>query len=92
MYGIDPESLDMLAKENILALRRVKRRNMERLTLCCGGECLNSLDNLSEKDLGFAGSVREEILGEEKFTYVDEVRNPRSCTILIRGPNKHSIM
>jgi chaperonin GroEL (HSP60 family) len=35
--GIDPMSLDLLAKEGILALRRAKRRNMERLTLACGG-------------------------------------------------------
>merc|ERR1719321_1568540 len=27
--GIDPPSLEMLARENIIALRRVKRRNME---------------------------------------------------------------
>lgn len=36
--GIDPLALDMLAKEGILALRRAKRRNMERITLACGGE------------------------------------------------------
>ena len=35
--GIDPMSLDLLAKEGILALRRAKRRNMERLALACGG-------------------------------------------------------
>jgi hypothetical protein len=35
--GIDPPSLDMLAAEGIIALRRAKRRNMERLQLCCGG-------------------------------------------------------
>jgi T-complex protein 1 subunit zeta len=35
--GIDPVSLDMLAKEGIFAVRRAKRRNMERLTLACGG-------------------------------------------------------
>jgi T-complex protein 1 subunit zeta len=38
--GIDPFSLDVLAKEGILALRRAKRRNMERLTLACGGEAM----------------------------------------------------
>jgi T-complex protein 1 subunit zeta len=38
--GIDPLSLDILAKEGILALRRAKRRNMERLTLACGGEAM----------------------------------------------------
>merc|ERR1712149_97642 len=36
--GIDPPSLEMLAHENIIALRRAKRRNMERLPLACGGE------------------------------------------------------
>jgi hypothetical protein len=38
--GIDPMSLDLLAKEGILALRRAKRRNMERLALACGGVML----------------------------------------------------
>lgn len=37
--GIDPISLDFLAKEGILGLRRAKRRNMERLSLACGGVC-----------------------------------------------------
>ena len=36
--GIDPISLDLLAKDGILGLRRAKRRNMERLALACGGE------------------------------------------------------
>lgn len=41
--GIDPISLDMLAKEGILGLRRAKRRNMERLMLSCGGIAVNSV-------------------------------------------------
>ena len=45
--GIDPFSLDALAKVGIIALRRAKRRNMERLTLACGGIALNSLDDLN---------------------------------------------
>ena len=42
--GIDPLSLDALAKEGILALRRAKRRNMERLTLACGGEAMKYVE------------------------------------------------
>ena len=45
--GIDPISLDALAKENIVALRRAKRRNMERLALACGGHAQNSVDELT---------------------------------------------
>merc|ERR1712136_348604 len=45
--GIDPMSLDMLAKAGIVALRRAKRRNMERLVLACGGNAMNSVDELT---------------------------------------------
>jgi len=49
----------MFANENILALRRAKKRNMERLVLCCGGRAINSVEDLSESDLGYADSVYE---------------------------------
>jgi len=81
----------MLAKEGIIALRRAKRRNMERLTLCCGGYAVNAVDDLKESDLGFAEHVYEETLGEDKYTFIEGVRHPKSCTILIKGPNEHTI-
>eukprot|EP00917_Polyrhabdina_sp_WS-2016_P019479 GHVP01041648.1.p1 GENE.GHVP01041648.1~~GHVP01041648.1.p1 ORF type:complete len:540 (+),score=102.83 GHVP01041648.1:26-1621(+) len=89
--GIDPPALDMLAKEGIMALRRVKRRNMERLTLACGGNAMNSVDDLSKDDLGFAGQVEEQSVGEEKYTFVEGCVNPTSCTILIKGQSDHAI-
>ncbi|EPQ30794.1 uncharacterized protein PFL1_01695 [Pseudozyma flocculosa PF-1] len=89
--GIDPMSLDILAKNGILALRRAKRRNMERLQLCCGGVAQNSVDDLTPDVLGYAGLVYEHTLGEEKYTFVEECRDPKSVTILIKGPNQHTI-
>ncbi|CAI5501594.1 unnamed protein product [Closterium sp. Naga37s-1] len=89
--GIDPISLDMLAREGIVALRRAKKRNMERLVLACGGEAVNSVEELQESDLGWAGVVYEHVLGEEKYTFVEQVKHPHSCTILIKGPNDHTI-
>jgi T-complex protein 1 subunit zeta len=68
--GIDPMSLDVLAKNGILALRRAKRRNMERLQLVCGGTAQNSVDDLSPEVLGWAGLVYEQQLGEEKYTFI----------------------
>lgn len=87
--GIDPMLLDVLAKNGILALRRAKRRNMERLQLVTGGEAQNLVDDLSKNILGFAGLVREETAGEEKFTYVTETKNPRSVTLMVRGATPH---
>lgn len=89
--GIDPLSLDVLAKNGILALRRAKRRNMERLQLICGGTAQNSVDDLTPDVLGWAGLVYEQTLGEEKYTFVEEVKDPKSVTLMIRGPNSHTI-
>jgi len=41
----------MFAKEGILALRRAKRRNMERIVLACGGSAINAVDDLKPEDL-----------------------------------------
>ena len=74
-----------------MALSRAKRRNMERLSLACGGIPVNSVDDLSEKVLGFAGSVYEQTLGEDKYCFVEEVSNPFSCTLLLKGPNQQVV-
>jgi len=89
--GIDPVSLTMLAKENIMALRRAKRRNMERLMLACGGSAMNSFEDLTIDCCGKAGLVYEHTLGESKYTFIEECKNPESVTILIKGPNRHII-
>ena len=89
--GIDPLSLDIFAKEGILCLRRAKRRNMERLTLACGGSPIHSVEDLDASMLGFAGKVSEVTLGDDKFTFVEECQHPKSCTLLLQGPNSHTI-
>jgi len=89
--GIDPLALDMLAREGILALRRCKRRNMERICLACGGEAINSFDALAPEALGYAEDVCEQSLDEEVYTFVEGVKNPFSCTILIKGAHRHVI-
>uniref|UniRef100_A0A0N5B9X9 T-complex protein 1 subunit zeta-2 n=1 Tax=Strongyloides papillosus TaxID=174720 RepID=A0A0N5B9X9_STREA len=90
--GIDPPCLDLLAKNGILALRRAKRRNMERLQLACGGEAINAIENLDASVLGYAGTVYEHILGEDKFTFIEDCKSPKSVTLLLKGPNRHSII
>merc|ERR1712187_21674 len=89
--GIDPPSLEMLAHENIIALRRAKRRNMERLPLAVGGVAVNSVDDLDVDDLGYADLVYEQTLEDEKYTFIEGVKNPHSCTVLIQGSTDHAI-
>lgn len=90
--GIDPNSLDMLAKAGIMALRRAKRRNMERMPLCFGGYAVNSVDEMSPDSLGKADLVYEYVLGEERYTFVESSKNLHSATILIKAAAKHNIV
>lgn len=89
--GIDGPSLEAFAREGIIALRRAKRRNMERLVLACGGNAVNSVDDLEESDLGYAGLVYEHQIEDDKFTFVEQPRHPNSCTVLVTGPNEHTL-
>lgn len=89
--GIDPNSLDMLAKAGIMGLRRAKRRNMERMPLCFGGYAINSVDDMTPECLGKADLVYEYVLGEEKYTFVESSKNVNSATILIKAAAKHTM-
>ena len=62
-----------------------------RLQLVCGGVAQNSIEDLTPDVLGWAGLVYEHTLGEEKYTFVEDVKDPKSVTLLITGPNPHTI-
>ena len=83
--GIDPISLDLLSKEGILGIRRAKRKNLERIALLCNCIPINSIHNLNSNVLGFSGIVYEQIIGEEKYTFFENVSNPFSGTIIVKG-------
>ena len=90
--GVDPLSLDIFAKEGILCLRRAKRRNMERLTLACGGKIVLSVSDLDKDHLGFAGKVTEVTYGEDKYTFVEDCgATAQACTLLLQGPNQLTV-
>lgn len=90
--GIDPISLDLLQKGGIVAIRRAKRRNMERLSRACGGYAVTALDNLNADCLGYADLVYEHALADEVYTFVEGCKGHKSCTVLVNGPNDHTIL
>ncbi|PUA33253.1 MAG: thermosome subunit [Zestosphaera tikiterensis] len=83
--GIDDVAQHFLAKKGILAVRRVKRSDMEKLERATGGRIVTSIRDLTPNDLGYAELVEERRVGNEKMTFVEGCKNPRAVTILIRG-------
>ena len=83
--GIDDMAQHFLAKEGILAARRVKQSDMEKLARATGGRIVTNLDDLKTEDLGTAGLVEEKKVGDDKMIFVEKCKNPRSVAILIRA-------
>ena len=83
--GIDDVAQHFLAKEGILAVRRVKKSDMEKLSRATGAKIITNLDDLKPEDLGFAELVEERKIGEDKMVFVEGCKDPKSVAILIRG-------
>ena len=83
--GIDDTTQHFLAKEGVLAVRRIKKSDMEKLARATGGKIVTSLDDLKAPDLGKAGLVEEKKVGDDKMVFIQECKDPRSVSILIRA-------
>lgn len=83
--GIDDMVQHFLSRKSIIGIRRAKKSDMEKLARSTGGKIVSSIDALSAADLGFAAIVEERKTGDDKMTYVEGCKNPKSVTILIRG-------
>jgi archaeal chaperonin len=83
--GIDDMAQTFLAKAGILAVRRVKESDMSKLAKATGARMVTNLDDLTEKDLGFAKLVEERKLEDDKWVFIEGCKNPKAVTILIRG-------
>ena len=83
--GIDDLAQHFLSKEGIIAARRVKQSDMEKLARATGGTVITKLDDLNSEDLGDAGIVEERKVGDDKMIFVEKCKEPRSVAILIRA-------
>ena len=83
--GIDDMVQHFLSKEGIMAARRVKESDMEKLARATGGRIISGLDDLKPADLGMAGLVEERKIGDDKMIFVEKCKDPHSVAILIRA-------
>jgi thermosome len=83
--GIDEVAQHFLAKKGILAVRRVKRSDLEKLERATGGRIVSNIEDIKPEDLGYAELVEERKVGEDKMVFIEGCKNPRSVSIVIRG-------
>ncbi|CAD5244272.1 thermosome subunit beta [Thermococcus camini] len=89
--AIDDLAQHYLAKYGILAVRRVKKSDMEKLAKATGAKVVTNVKDLTAEDLGHADLVEERKIAGESMIFVEGCKNPKAVTILIRGGTEHVI-
>ncbi len=88
--GIDDVAQHYLSKAGVMAVRRVKKSDIEKLAKATGAKLVTSLDDLTQSDLGFAGIVEERKVGGEQMVFVEKCKDPKSVTIFVRAGTKQA--
>ncbi len=83
--GIDDMAQHFLSKAGIMAVRRVKKSDLEKLSKATGGMIFTNLDDITENTLGWAGLVEERKIMNDSWIFIEECKDPKSVVILIRG-------
>ncbi|MGA3296253.1 MAG: thermosome subunit beta [Candidatus Bathyarchaeia archaeon] len=83
--GIDDVAQHFMAKKDILAVRRVKQSDMEKLAKATGGRIVTNVEDLKSSDLGHAKLTEERKVSDDKMTFVEGCKNPKAVSILVRG-------
>lgn len=87
--GVSDLAQHFLVKNNVTALRRVRKTDNNRIARATGATIVNRVDDLQESDVGTrCGLFEIEKIGDEYFTFMRKCQDPKACTILLRGPSK----
>ncbi len=89
--GIDDIAQHYLAKKGILAVRRVKKSDIQKLSKATGAKVVSNIEDLTKDDLGFAGTVKEQKVSGDSMIFVKDCKEPKAVTILIRGGTEHVV-
>ncbi|XP_065363673.1 T-complex protein 1 subunit gamma [Calliphora vicina] len=87
--GVSDLAQHYLLKAGITAIRRLRKTDNLRIARACGATIVNRTEELTEKDVGTgAGLFEIKKIGDEYFTFITECKDPKACTILLRGASK----
>ncbi len=89
--GIDDVAQHFLAKAGILAVRRVKKSDVERIHRSTGAAIVSKILNITPADLGKAKLIEQRKVGDDKMLFVEGTPKSSVVTILVRGGTDHVV-
>ncbi|SMH71702.1 thermosome subunit beta [Candidatus Nitrosotalea okcheonensis] len=89
--GIDDMAQHYLQKAGILAVRRIKESDMTKLAKATGARIVSNVTELTANDLGAANLVEERLVETDRWVFVEECKNPKAVSILVRGGSQRIV-
>lgn len=87
--GVSDLAQHFFNKAGITAIRRLRKSDNLRVARACGATIVNRTDEITEEDIGTgAGLFEVRHIGDEYFTFIEDCKDPKACTILLRGASK----
>ena len=86
--GVDELAQEALIKNGIISMRRVKYNDLWWLEKATGAKTSESIENISEKELGFATKIYEKRIGEDRMVFVESGKEAKAVTLLLRANSK----
>ena len=90
---IDDLALHYMAKNGIMAVQQCRKSQLLSVSKATGGTVVNDLEDLSKEDLGSAGYVLEEKIGENVMISIGGCLDTdmNSLTVVLRGGTSHVV-
>lgn len=87
--GISDLAQHILMKANISCIRRVKKTDNNRIARAVNATIVHQTQHLKAEDIGTGcGLFQVRKIGDEYFSYLIDCKNPKACTVLLRGASK----
>mmetsp|Transcript_5406 Transcript_5406/g.11849 ORF Transcript_5406/g.11849 Transcript_5406/m.11849 type:complete len:559 (+) Transcript_5406:163-1839(+) len=87
--GVSDLAQHYFAKANITAFRRLRKTDNNRVARATGATIVSRTDEIRESDIGTGcGLFEMRKIGEEYFAFFEECKDPKACTIILRGGSK----
>ncbi|XP_020571966.1 T-complex protein 1 subunit gamma [Phalaenopsis equestris] len=87
--GLSDLACHYLSKAGVSAIRRLRKTDNNRIAKASGAVIVNRPDELQESDVGVgAGLFEVRKIGDEFFAFVVDCKEPKACTVLLRGASK----
>ncbi|KAI5318157.1 hypothetical protein L3X38_037865 [Prunus dulcis] len=73
-------------------MRRLRKTDNNRISKACGAVIVNRPDQLQQSDVGTGAGIFEvKTIGDEFFAFIVDCKEPKACTVLLRGPSKDQL-